>query len=128
MVVPDDSILDELNGLTDANTKSSTINVTVNLNCPVLEIEKTADLEHNLSVTVNINCILRENKSTNNADVQELEQHDSGSRKTEAEFKKFILQQKAKQTCYKDTADMNKLRKFVSTTGEERSIEIIPPE
>ena len=42
-----DSILNELDGLTDANTKSNAVNVTVNLNSPVLEIHKTADLEHN---------------------------------------------------------------------------------
>ena len=84
---------------------------------------------------MNINIVLQENKSTNNANVRELEQserNDSEPRKTEAEFKpefkKFILQQKAKQTCYKDTTDMNKLRKFFNTTGEERSTENIPPE
>ena len=92
----------------------------MNLNSPVLEIEKTADLEHNLSATVNINCILQQNKSTNSANLRELEQselNNSGPRKTKAEFKKFILQQKARQTCYKDTTDMNKLKKFLNTIG-----------
>ena len=69
-----DNNLDELDGLTDANAKSNAVNVKVNLNSPVLEIEKTADLEHNLSATVNINCILQENKSTNNASVRKQEQ------------------------------------------------------
>ena len=106
-----DNILDELDGFTDANAKSNAVNVTVNLNSPVLEIGKTADLEHSLSVTVNINCILLQN----NANVRELKQserNDSEPRKTEAEFMESILQQKAKQPCYKDTTDMNKLRKF----------------
>ena len=79
-----DDILDELDGLTDANTRGNAVNVTVSLNSPVLEIEKTADLEHNLSATVNVNCILQENKSTNNANVREPEQserNNSGPRK-----------------------------------------------
>ena len=78
------SNLDELDGLTGANTKSNVINVTVNLNSPVLEIEKIASLEHMLSATMNINCIMQVNKSTHNANVHELEQHeqnDSGPRK-----------------------------------------------
>ena len=34
-----DNILDELDGLTDANAKSNAVNVKVNLNSPVLEVE-----------------------------------------------------------------------------------------
>ena len=78
-----------------------------------------------MSGTVNINCILQENKPTNNANVRKLgqsERKDSGPRKTEAEFKKFILQQKAKQTCYKDTTDMNKLKKFLNTIGKNEAL------
>ena len=51
-----DNILDELDGLTDANTKSNAVNVTVNLNSPVLEIQKTAQF---FFAIVKINCILQ---------------------------------------------------------------------